>query len=1167
MSSARLLALTGLSLLLAACGQQAVTTPLQAGPNQTGPAQTAPVQTAPGQTAPVAPSSGVYELKFQGVGSEALKVSAALSRSTLGAQALINAPQGFSFSLLSASTFTNPGTSASGGTRHVRVTYQVTNITGSTLTNLSFVPVNTDEDAAGPANNAGSVPTVGATSFKDVSYFDGSDASSKAASLNAARGQVFNAASGAADTDPNASAFQTGLDVSNLSAAPPTGLIVAEIKNYGWQVAPSLAAGASANVTFAVDLPLDPAGPARDPFNFTLVFTAAQDGAASTAIHSVQGATPAGDAPSPLLGQTVTTSGVVTAAFQGAGQLGGFFLQAPDAQADRDLATSEGLFVFCGTTAPNCPALSVGDAVSVKGAVQEFNKATQLTVAAATDVQVTARAQPLPSPAALNFPLSTRDVLERSEGMRVTVPTTLSVTNNFTLGRFGQLGLSSGGRIFNPTNGQGGDAASNALRLLNIDDGVSSQNPATTPFLTGSDPLTATRRTGDTVTGLSGVLNWFSPGNDYFLYPTTPPAFQASNPRPAAPSPVGGSLKVAGANVLNYFTDLVTSNAGCESTNGLDTANSRGANTCAEFARQQTKIVQVLKGLDADVMTLMEVQNNGDAALNNLRDALNAAYGSPVYAAVQSGKLGTDQIHVAMLYKPLSVTPVGPFLTENPQDAGGAPIYSRPPLAQTFSQNGTGETFSVVANHFKSKGSCPPAGTDSANQDSGQGCWNAKRVTQAQALLNFVQTVRAASGDPDVLLLGDLNAYGDEDPINTLVSGNFESLNKRIPAPDRYSYQFNGNFGYLDHALASSSMSAQVTGVTEWHVNADEPVSLDYNTEFKKTPACTAATCTGPDLNNVAGSPTPFRASDHDPVLVGLKLSSVATPTPALSLGASPSSLSLVQGASGSATISVAAANSSQPVALSAAVSGSGTLPSISLAPSSVGGGAPSTSTATLSVGSGVPVGSYTVTVTGTGEAGSSTTTFTINVTAPQVAGTPKLVISQVYGGGGNAGATLKNDFVELFNAGQSDISTGGLSVQYASATGTFSSGSTLALPSATINPGKYFLVQLAAGTGGTANLPTPDATGSLALSGTGGKIALSSTVAPISGVSDAGLLDFVGWGAANASEGAAAPATSNSTAVLRSGNGCQDSNVNSADFTAFSPAPRNSSSAANICP
>ena len=1078
--------------------------------------------------------------------------------------------------MLSASTFTNNatnlGTSTSGNTRHVRVTYKVTNNTGSALTNLSFVPVNTDEDAAGPANNAGSVPTVGATSFKDVSYFDGSDASSKAVSLSPVRGQVFNAARGIAEADPNASAFQTGLDVSNLSAAPPTGLIVAEIKTYGWQVAPSLAAGASANVTFAVDLPLDPAGPAKDPFNFTLVFTAAQDGAAGTAIHSVQGATPAGDAPSPLLGQIVTTSGIVTATFQGAGQLGGFFLQAPDAQADSDPATSEGLFVFCGTTAPKCPAVNVGDAVSVKGTVQEFNKATQLTVAAVTDVQVTASGEPLPSAAPLSFPLSTRDVLERFEGMRVTVPTTLTVTNNFTLGRFGQLGLSSGGRIFNPTNGQGGDAASSALRLLNIDDGVGSQNPAITPFLTGSDPLTATRRTGDTVTNLSGVLNWFSPGNDYFLYPTTvpafAPAFQASNPRPAAPNPVGGTLKVAGANVLNYFTDLVTSNAGCESTNGLDTANSRGANTCTEFIRQQTKIVQVLRGLDADVMTLMEVQNNGDAALLNLLGALNAAYGSPVYAAVQSGKLGTDQIHVAMLYKPLSVTPVGPFLTENPLDAGGAPIYSRPPLAQTFSENGTGEKFSVVANHFKSKGSCPAAGSDLANQDSGQGCWNAKRVAQSQALLNFVQTVKTASGDPDVLLLGDLNAYGDEDPIKTLVSGNFESLNKRIAAPDRYSYQFNGNFGYLDHALASSSVSAQVTGVTEWHVNADEPVSLDYNTEFKNTPACTAANCTGPDLNNVANSPTPYRASDHDPVLVGLKLSSVATPTPALSLSASPSSLSIVQGAGGSVTINVAAASSAQPVVLSAAVSGTGNLPSVGLAPTSVSGSASSTNTATLSVGSGVPVGSYTVTVTGTGEAGSAATTFTVNVTASPSAGTPRLVISQVYGGGGNAGATLKNDFVELFNAGQSDINTSGFSVQYASASGSFSSGSTFTLPSATIQPGKYFLVQLAAGTGGTASLPTPDATGSLALSGTGGKIALSKTTTPVSGAADASLLDFVGWGAANAYEGAAAaPATTNSTAVLRSGNGCQDSNVNSADFTAISPAPRNSSSAANVCP
>ena len=91
----------------------------------------------------------------------------------------------------------------------------------------------------------------------------------------------------------------------------------------------------------------------------------------------------------------------------------------------------------------------------------------------------------------------------------------------------------------------------------------------------------------------------------------------------------------------------------------------------------------------------------------------------------------------------------------------------------------------------------------------------------------------AETGTDRVLLMGDFNAYGDEDPIKAIVAGGFVSENKRVPAEDRYSYQFGGLFGYLDHALASTNLDTQVTGITEWHINADEPSVLDYNTEFK----------------------------------------------------------------------------------------------------------------------------------------------------------------------------------------------------------------------------------------------------------------------------------------------------------------------------------------------
>jgi hypothetical protein len=177
-----------------------------------------------------------------------------------------------------------------------------------------------------------------------------------------------------------------------------------------------------------------------------------------------------------------------------------------------------------------------------------------------------------------------------------------------------------------------------------------------------------------------------------------------------------------------------------------------------------------------------------------------------------------------------------------------------------FEHNASGERFTVVVNHFKSKSSCPASPLDpNADQGDGQGCWNALRVAQAQALFPFIETLKSESGDNDVLVIGDLNSYGQEDPILALQAGGLiNQISRYVPTEQRYSYVFAGMAGYLDHALASSHMSAQVLGVTIWHINADEPSVIDYNTESKSQDLYT---------------PTPYRSSDHDPVIIGLELS------------------------------------------------------------------------------------------------------------------------------------------------------------------------------------------------------------------------------------------------------------------------------------------------------
>jgi predicted extracellular nuclease len=176
------------------------------------------------------------------------------------------------------------------------------------------------------------------------------------------------------------------------------------------------------------------------------------------------------------------------------------------------------------------------------------------------------------------------------------------------------------------------------------------------------------------------------------------------------------------------------------------------------------------------------------------------------------------------------------------------------------------------------------------------------------------------------------------------------------------------------------------------------------------------------------------------------------------------------------------------------------------------------------------------------------------------------VVISQVYGGGGNSGAVYKNDFVELFNRGSEAVDLSGWTVQYAGANGTSWTKTSLA---GTLALGRYFLVQEAVGSSGTQSLPTPDATGNIAMSASAGKVALVKNNSTLSGSCPTGsaLADFVGYGSADCFEGAhATPAPGNTTAVARKDEGCADTDDNGSDFATATPAPRNSASPAHAC-
>jgi len=585
-------------------------------------------------------------------------------------------------------------------------------------------------------------------------------------------------------------------------------------------------------------------------------FTVTVEGLVS--IPQIQGS----GATSPMVGTSVVTRGVVTKVVNN-----GFFMQDP--VGDNDLGTSDGVFVFTNS-APGA-AVALGNEVRVSGTVAEFAVGTGAEAVARPVTEIVSPVVSLLStghsiaPTPVFLPESTEGELERFEGMLVSIQNPLTASQNFFQGRYGQVTLAAGERLFKPTNlfPAGSPEAltladDNARRRIILDDGTSLQNPNPTPYFAADNTL----RAGDTIPGVTGVIDYglatnFTDGlSDYKIHPTESLVFSRENPRTATPAAVGGNVRVGSFNVLNYFTTLdATGSPGCYPS--FTRADCRGADSAAEFTRQRNKIIPAIVGLNADVVGLMEIENNGNTAVQDLVNGLNAAAGAGTYASIPApvGGSGTDAIRVAMIYKPGRISLVGTARSDT------NPVHNRPPLAQSFAAP-NGEQFSVVVNHFKSKGSCPTGATDpDSDQGDGQGCWNAKRVEQAQALTAFIGQLQAT--DPDVVVVGDLNAYGKEDPILALAGAGMVDQIARFDSHG-YSYVFDGEAGYLDHALTTASLSAQVAGATHWSINADEPSVIDYNVEFKQ-PVC--VTC-GPDYYTA----TVYRSSDHNPVVLGLSL-------------------------------------------------------------------------------------------------------------------------------------------------------------------------------------------------------------------------------------------------------------------------------------------------------
>jgi predicted extracellular nuclease len=532
------------------------------------------------------------------------------------------------------------------------------------------------------------------------------------------------------------------------------------------------------------------------------------DRASVQPIGHVQGGQPR----SALVGQTVAVQGVVSA------RVGdGWFVQD---RGDGDDATSDAIFVQGARD-----AAQPGDEVRVRGVVAEL-EAGAGTRTALVDAQVERIGAGGVQALALTAAPADWEALE---GMRVRIDAPLYLAETRELEKRGRVQVSIGGRLWQPTERAiaGSDdaraiAADNARRSLYLEGG-------TWP------PEMTQARTGSRIAPASGVID--HSGKAYALrLETTPSVLAAERPQPPR---VPGNLRIAALNLENLFN-------GDGRGGGFPTP--RGARSPQELAAQLAKHVATLRGLDADVIALMELENDGYGAQSSLAalvDALNAGGGQWRFVDAGHGP-GDNPIRVGLVYRADRVRTRG-----RPSTLEGGPFgpHSRVPLAQAFAPVRGGPTFVVVANHFKSKGCTDAEGAD-RDQHDGASCYNAMRTDSARRLHEWLATDPTGQRSDLTLVVGDLNAYAGETPVRALLDAGWRDAFAVAGVTEPYSYVYDGRIGRLDHALLSPAFAQRLRGAAEWHANADEPESSGYRD----------------------GGAGPWRSSDHDPLLLGFEL-------------------------------------------------------------------------------------------------------------------------------------------------------------------------------------------------------------------------------------------------------------------------------------------------------
>ncbi|OEY66191.1 ExeM/NucH family extracellular endonuclease [Marinobacter sp. X15-166B] len=544
-------------------------------------------------------------------------------------------------------------------------------------------------------------------------------------------------------------------------------------------------------------------------------------------IARIQGSGPS----SPKTGQQVTVEGIITLDTRYPGGFNGFFVQQADADTDHNPATSEALFVYTRNTAGKA-----GDRVRITGTATEFHGLTQLHRV----TRITA-CGPGVLPAPLTIPWPPGRGAEAVEGMLVTIQHPMVVVEHHNLLRYGELTLAADDQRV-PTQWLLPGPESFALehrqtqqRLL-LDDGYSRRFPPTISYLPAPLGPRRTLRTGTLTHGLTGIIDYRF--GHWRLQPVTAPRFETTNPR--RPAPARGAdvtLRVTAMNLQNYFN-------GDGRGGGFPTP--RGARTPDEADTQRRRLAAALRATNSDIITVTELENDGPDEFSALA-ALARELG-PDWRYVQDNNPGEDAIRGAILYRHGRTRPVGPAAYPTRSEY---PHPARPPLAQSFSL-ADGGSVRVVVTHFKSK-NCRGARGRERDQRDGQSCFAHRRTQSARALARWLEELPAATGSRGTLLTGDLNSYAREAPLKVLARAGYTDLVRHFSGLDNHSFRYRGRRGTLDYSLASQELLPYVSHSEIWAINADEPAALGYRHGGQHQTA-----------------PSPWRSSDHDPVITDL---------------------------------------------------------------------------------------------------------------------------------------------------------------------------------------------------------------------------------------------------------------------------------------------------------